>query len=43
MATTHLYGPTDAEPTVDTRCQCGATYYDANYRGEPCRQCGELL
>jgi hypothetical protein len=41
MATTNY--PTDA-PTVAVRCpNCTKAYYDENYRGEPCRECGELL
>jgi len=31
------------EPTVALRCECGKAYYDENYRGEPCRDCGALL
>jgi len=32
------------EPTVALRCQnCMKAYYDTQYRGEPCRECGELL
>jgi len=25
------------------RCECGRAYYDEQYKGEPCRECGELL
>jgi len=41
MATSNL---TDFEPTVAVRCgNCMKAYYDVNYNGEPCRDCGELL
>lgn len=31
------------EPTVAVRCQCGKAYYDVQFIGEPCRDCGALL
>lgn len=41
MATSN---PTRNVPTVALRCgNCLKAYYDTNYRGEPCRECGELL
>jgi DNA-directed RNA polymerase subunit RPC12/RpoP len=32
------------EPSVSVRCSdCGRAYYDDEYRGEACRECGALL
>jgi hypothetical protein len=30
-------------PTVAVRCDCGKAYYDTQYIGEPCRDCGVIL
>jgi rRNA maturation endonuclease Nob1 len=39
MSTTH----SDA-PVMVLRCDgCDRAYYDDNYRGEPCRECGRVL
>jgi len=35
---------TSNEPTVALRCgNCMMAYYDSRYRGEACRDCGEIL
>jgi len=35
---------TDFNPSTTIRCiDCERAYYDENFAGEPCRECGSLL